>query len=378
MGFFKQSVTNVAVVDVHSSSIGAGYVTYREGVAPTLVYSVRIPLEMHATEPLTEALARTLEEALRRLVTEGAPLLRTHSGSGKADMVLTTLAAPWHHSRVSSRVIERERPFVFTKQTLHDAMHAEQSEEPEGFSRANEMVLATLLNGYEVANPYGKRAKRAEFILLTSSLDSSIMQLTEKAIRKALHQHHIVFNSFLPEAYLAMRAVYVQQRDFLVFDIGGEAMDILMAKHGLLVSLASIPHGVNELVRITRSMGVPTAVADGNTNNDLIDASRNASYASKVEEAQALWVAGIRDALADIAKQEPLPHTVFLHAEEHVQGFLRRVLDVPDMRALWLTDQALALVPILPTHLAPVLGTENAEGVDPALGLLALSAGGRL
>lgn len=377
MGLFGKKSTNVAVIDIHSSSIGAAYVSYPAEGAPTMVYSVRVPLETHATEPLTEALTRTLTLALTQLVAEGAPVLRTHSGSGHVDKVMAAVAAPWQTSQVVSRLIEHEKPFLFTKLALDTAIKNEPIAEIEGMTRVNDLLLATLLNGYEIGDPFGKRAKRAELILLSSFINTEILNLATKAIRKALHQHKVSIQAFLPEAYLAMRDLYPQQRDFLMLDVGGEATDILVAKHGLLVSLLGVGHGVNEITRATRASGVSSPNVPVESGVNLISESRNSSFASKVEEAESMWLAQMQAALADIAKQEPLPRTVFLLADENVREFLHRLLDVPQLRTLWLTEEALGILPITSEQFIPFFGAENAAGLDASLALLALASRNR-
>jgi hypothetical protein len=375
MGLFGKAAANIAVVDIRSSSVGAAYVSLVEGALPGFVYSVRVPIDPHATEPLEEALPRTLEKALQQLSTDGAPVLRNVSGKGSVDKVLVTFTAPWQTSRVFSSVMEEDKPFLFTKQALSDSME-EQAEETKGRTRVSDMVIATLLNGYEVENPFGKRVKRAELIMLSSSLPDDVLALVTKQVRKALHQHHIEFNAFMPEAFVAMRDLYEHQRDFLVMDIGNEATDILLVKHGLLISTSSMLHGIGEITRAARGLGVSSPSVPLSVNA-LVDTTRNSDFASKVAVAEGEWVGVIRSELDQIAKQEPLPRTVFLLAEENVRDFLRRLLDAPELRTLWLSDEALAIMPVLPVHFASQLAHAEGQDVDPPLALLALAAAKR-
>ncbi|MDB5195252.1 MAG: hypothetical protein JWO84_436 [Parcubacteria group bacterium] len=376
MGLFKKAGTSFALIDIRSSSVGAAYAVIDADRALTLVYSARVPLDPHATEPLAEALPRTLEKALGLLVSEGAPLLHAMAGTGKADHVYVTFTAPWQHSEVRSAVIENEKPFVFTQELLNESV-ADEEGENKGRTRVSQMIIATLLNGYEVQNPFGKKVNRAELILLSSSLPDDVTELVTKEVRKALHQHQIEFNAFMPEAFVAMQDLYPHQRDFLVLDVGNDATDMLLIKHGLLISISSMAHGVSEITRAAQGMGVsspavPLAAAP------LVDMGRNTSFASKVEEAEREWLQTIRTELGEIAKQEPLPRTVFLLAEENVRDFLARLLDAPELRSLWLSDEALAIMPVLPIHFAPFVGVQGNTEIDPTLALLALSAAKRL
>jgi hypothetical protein len=373
MGLFKKASTNVAVVDIRSSSVGVAYAMLGKG-APRLVCSVRHPLDPHATEPLLDALPRTLEKVLHQLVTTGAPILHKASGSGKVDKVLVTFSAPWHSSRVYSHVIEQDRSFVFTRQFLNESLK-EKGEQVANHTSVSEIVIATMLNGYEVQNPFNKRVKRAELILLSSSLDDDLMEVVGKLVRKALHQSHIEFGAFMPEAYGILRDIYPHQRDFVLMDVGNEATDMLLAKHGLLVSVSSVLHGVGEIARAARGVGLSSPNVPVAPNSaTMLDPSRNLSFEAKVEQAEQVWLNEIKFAMSEVARQEPLPRTVFLISEESVKDFLARLLDAPDLRSLWLSDEALAIVPVLPVQFSPYLACDEEKPIDPMLGLLVLSS----
>lgn len=374
MGLFKKASTNVAVIDIRSSSVGVAYATLYKDAAPHLVYSVRHPLDPHATEPLLDALPRALERALNQLVTTGAPILHKASGSGRADKVLVTFSAPWHSSRVYSHVIEHDRSFLFTRQLLDESLKEKGTEMPNHTS-VSEIVIATMLNGYEVQNPFNKRVKRAELIMLSSSLDDDLMETVGAMVRKALHQSHIEFGAFMPEAYGILRDIYPHQKDFVVMDVGNEATDVLLAKHGLLVSVSSVLHGVGEIARAARGVGLSSPnVPVAPSGTAIVDSLKSFSFEAKVEQAEQIWLNEIKFAMSEVAKQEPLPRTIFLISEESVRDFLARLLDAPDLRSLWLSDESLAIVPVLPVQFSPYIQCDEEEAIDPMLGLLVLSS----
>lgn len=375
MALWGKSARTAAVIDIRSSSVGAAYVCLDSKSAPCIAYATRTPIDAHATEPIEEALPRALESTLHDLVTAGAPALRARAGTGSADTVLVTVASPWQGSKVESRVIAPGHPFTFTRDMLDKS--ATTNPEEANKTRVSEMIIATMLNGYEVENPFGKRVNRAELVLLSSAIDSAFMEFAAKQIRKTLHHHAILWNAFLPEAFDALRTLYAHQRDFLVLDVGGEATDMMLVKHGLAVAMASMPHGVNELTRAARTIGVSSpTVPVGSVN--MLDTDRNTSFASRVEEMESAWLASVHASLAEIAKQEPLPRTVLLIAEESVRDFLRRLLDAPSLRPLWLTEEPLGILPVQPSQFASFLGGNTAEATDPMLGLLALAVEARM
>lgn len=374
MALFGKKATTTALLDIRSSSIGAAYVVAVPGQAPMLVHQVRVPLAPNATEPFDDALLRTLQFALKTLIAEGAAPLMKQTGSGRTDAAFVTFAAPWQASTVVSRVIEKDKPFLFTKQTLKDAATTSAPEQ-KGMTRVSELVIATLLNGYEVNNPFGKKASRAELIVLTSALDTALMETVRQLVRKTFHQPRISFAPFMPETYTVMRDLYPHQRDYVILDIGSEASEVLVAKHGLLISITSIERGIGELARAARSIGVssPTVPLAGQPG-DLVDPARNTAFATKVSDAERVWVAAMQEAIGAIASQEPLPRSVFLLSEDNVREFLKRLLDDDSLRKLWLSTEPLALMPLTGAPFASLISVPDATPVDPALGMLALAA----
>jgi hypothetical protein len=353
MGLFGFVGKNIALIDIRSSSVGAGFVGIAKNKAPVLAYTTRKPLEVRMDEPIEMALGRTLGEVLHTLVAEGAPLLRAATGSGKTDAVFVTATAPWEQSRVFTHTVDPEHPFVFSKQHVEEAAtHA--PELPADRTRVSQLVIATLLNGYEVHDPFGKRVRRAELIMMSSAIDTTVMDTVERSVRGALHQHRVEFDAFIPNAYSVLRDLYQHQRDFLIIDIGGDSTNVLLAKHGLLLSSACIPHGMSEITRAARAATSPTA--------------------PEVEKAEVEWLNMMGEALGKIAKEEPLPRTVFLFAEEPVRDFLKKLLDAPQLRPLWLSEESLAILPVLPTQFAPFLTHTETVELDPALSILALAA----
>ncbi|MGH7175127.1 MAG: hypothetical protein ACREGR_02075, partial [Minisyncoccia bacterium] len=79
-------------------------------------------------------------------------------------------------------------------------------------------------------------------------------------------------------------------------------------------------------------------------------------------------------AFTELAKQSPLPHSVFLIAEEERREGLKEVFADPRFAALWLSDNPPRILPVLPEHLqlSGKLKLIGDARPDLFLGLLAL------
>jgi hypothetical protein len=187
MWFFKRkSNSSMVLITIGSSAVSGAYVHYKAGQTPTIFYTTRQVIEQRTGEDLQAAMLRSLDQIGTDLIEKGAPVLRRETGSGHVDGVLVSVAGPWQETHVRTETIQPGKPFVFTRAILSEAVAAG-SKIPEDRVGFGEQVIATILNGYDIPNAIGKKANRAEVVILTSVLvcESSITRMTSPS----LHSH---------------------------------------------------------------------------------------------------------------------------------------------------------------------------------------------
>jgi hypothetical protein len=375
MGFFDRilptATNSVAIVDISSGSVAGGYISHgKEGTQ--LEYGVRRPVVIQQNEQLALAVLRALSEVDELLIKQGAPILRRATGSGSVGEVLVSIASPWQETMVRIERVDEKKPFLFTRAMMSEVVQKTAETKPDRVS-SGESVIATLLNGYETNQPFGKEARLADIVVLSSSIDKTIAQSVETALRRTYHTRKITFAAFAPLAYTVFRDVYPHEKDYLVVDVSGEATDIAFVKHGLLAAVVSMPLGVNHL---TRSLGKNTAMTDDMAEHGSgVNLIRNATPTAGTTTARSEWVAQMLEGLKIFSEEHALPRTIFLLADEQVREYLRRVLDDTALRSLWLSSEPLSIVPVLPTHFLPFIKTGPDVSVDSSLLMLALFHG---
>lgn len=379
--FNSKSRSSVVLIDIGSSSVGGAYAHYEDGKPVAMYYSVRQDIEQRTTESANEdigtAMLRTLEAVCTELIEKGAPTLRRETGSGHAASVVVSVAAPWQETKVRTETIAPGKSFVFTRSLLSEVVSSHE-QIPEGRVRSGESVIATILNGYEIRNPIGMRAKRAEVVILSSTLDSQITKEIQKRVRHFYHTHNITFAAFAPIAYAVMRELYPHEKDFLVLDVSGEGTDLAFVKNGLLVDVATTPHGTNALLTATRTAERMTVEEEARAARatfvppNYVNPDRNARFASRVEAAKEEWLLDLTGLLKQFAESHPLPRTLFLLADDGARDYLRRALDSQTLHSLWLSDEPLSIIPVLQEQFSSrVKAVAEAEG-DIFLAILAL------
>jgi hypothetical protein len=347
----------VVLITIGSSTVRGAYVTYEQGRAPTVPFSTHQVIEPHADESTGDAMLRTLEAMGTELIERGAPALRRATGSSHVHSVLISMAGSWQETHVRSESVNPGKEFVFTRKMLGELL-AGSAKIPEGRVSLGDYVVATMLNGYHVPNPINKRAKRAEVVILSSTLDAAITEAVRKRVRKLYHTHAISFVAFLPTAYAVLRDLYPHEKDFLMLDVSSVGAGLAFVKSGLLVDVGHLPLGLDSLLIATRAAERMTVEEEAGgtlipahltgTQPGYINPERNARFSVRAAEARDQWLKGLADILKEFAKLHALPRTLFLLTEPNARDFLKRALDSDILHALWLSDEPLTVITVVP------------------------------
>ncbi|MES2668396.1 MAG: hypothetical protein V4644_01745, partial [Patescibacteria group bacterium] len=286
MGLFsfgKGKARSVALIDISSASVGGAYAHIEPGKLPVIYYAARVEIVRRDEETLTESMLRSLAFLGELMNAEGAPQLRRETGSGSVSEVIATISAPWQESAVTTTRIEEERPFTFT----HAHLTAAAGKDTLGEDRisSGQTVIATILNGYRVEHPVGKRASRAETVMLTSNLDRQAAHAVRAALRKTFHSSHIRVEALAPVVYASFRTLYPHQEDFIVLEVSGAATCMLLVKRGLLAGISSVPQGTHDLAQAARKAGV--RAHEGASL--MLDESANESFAKDTQSIESAW-----------------------------------------------------------------------------------------
>ncbi|MDP3402523.1 MAG: hypothetical protein Q8S35_01040 [bacterium] len=372
MGLFsfnKKKARSVALIDIGSASVGGAYVHYEEGKPPIIYYTARVDVETREGETVREGMLRSLSFLERLLIEEGAPALRRETGSGGVEKVLVSVAAPWQETLVSTTNIQQKNTFTFSHAHLADAVK-KTAVVPKDRVSSGHTVVATILNGYETPNPFGKRVTRAELVILASTLEKEAAHAIESSLRRAFHTNDIELTAFAPVAYTVFRDLYPHQKDFVVLDVSGTGTDAAFIKRGLLVEVRGVPFGTQDLLIAARKAGQRAHLSAV----DMIDPVANESFAKESEEAERIWLDALHGAFSSVAAVQALPRTLLLLADTDARDYLKRTLEKSKLRSLWLSEEPLSVIPITPSHLAARVKTRGLGDGDLFLALLALYA----
>lgn len=323
---------SVIVIDIGANGVAGAYVRYDEGELPTILYSRTLPIELRVSEPREESMLRALTVLSSVLLKEGAPALTRHTGSGRADIILVSVDAPWQKTSVHTELFEEKEPFTFTKNLIAKRLE-ETNVAPEAQMIADESIIGTILNGYETRSPYGKKASRASVVVLTSLIERTVASSIVTLLRSVFHTTSILPIAGSSVRYQAMRLVFPHEENAIILDAtGGSLVSVALVRKGLFSTLVQLE-----------------APGEGRD-----------------------WLESVMSELGEIARSFPLPRTIFLLAREPEIFTLREEIEKADFGSLWLSDNPPKVVSVLRNHLSGTVRQLANEPADIILLLMTL------
>lgn len=319
------------MIDIGADSVAGAYARYSTGALPVLLYTRRLPIDIHGGEPHERAMLRALDVLGDGLIREGAPTLARATGSGSADNILVSIGAPWQKTFIRTEYFEQEEPFIFTESLVRQALEKTRTV-ADGQLLADESIIGTILNGYETSDPYGKEAYRASVIVLTSLINEPVAKGIQTTLRKLFHTQKMFTIAGSSLRYQAMRIAFPHEHDALILDAADSLTTVSLVRRDLLVNVVEVP------VRT---------------------------------EDTASWLQKISGELTNVAGKFPLPRTIFLLARESEAASLQKALDAAKLGSLWLAENPPKIIAVLASHLSGLV--RHASTASPDLSLLLMT-----
>ena len=306
---------SAVLIDIGTRAVVGAYAHFNEGDLPSILYSTSVPIETRSGETNEQSMLRALKALGEVLIREGAPVLSRATGSGSARMILVSVDAPWQETTVHVEDFEEDEPFVFTQSLVAHRLE-EGHVAPTEKLLADESIIGTILNGYETRSPYGKKVHRASVIVLTSLIERSLASGIITTLERLYHTKNILPIAGSSLRYQAMREVFPHESDAIIIDATNESTSsVSLVRNNIFVSLVQ----------------------------------------AKTASTETTWAAMITSELTELAKQYPLPRTIFLLAREPEINDLKGMLDTTNFTSLWLSDNPPKIVPVLKSHMSTLL-----------------------
>ncbi len=178
------------------------------------------------------------------------------SGHFTPEHVYISLESPWFTGQTRTLYYSKKELFAFTEKIANNLIEEDfnryktEAEEVFGepLSVLDKSVIATKLNGYQIDEPYNKKAREVSISYYASLspkffVDNICLEL-EKIVRGKIR-----FFSSSASLAGALYMTLPRYKKLLTISIGGEVTELLYLENGILINAGTFPSGRNFLIR---------------------------------------------------------------------------------------------------------------------------------
>ena len=338
--FRKNKGQSAVVFDINAESVGAAVILSKKGKMPRIVYMCReYFLSGKTAKPDIRRMIDAMQEAFRKTEYFLAKnilshrIFRSYAPSGAH----YAFSAPWTESKIKTMAFAWPEPVVITEKFAEAFIQKEaaafrkeisiRSGAPiSAFVVIESKIVSVRLDGREVKNPYGKKAKTAEISLCLSAVPKEIFDMTSLPAGSGMSREN--FYASFSAASVETFAENMPEKDFVILDILEPMTQAFIARKGSLFASMTIPVGENALINaITKNSSLSYAQAQSQIKIFFAGHAEEKSeeaFRQIIVDAEAVWRQAFEGTL-DVAKKSiDLPQTFFVLARENKAPFFLR------------------------------------------------------
>ena len=298
-----------------------------------------------AALPVLDALSAAVKKVLLGIERDGlAHLTFTPLGSRKIMRVHCTVASPWFLSQTKtvSQSFAQEKVYVeaevkaMVEQEVQVLIeHFKTSEYGERFNETLEVlesdVISLSLNGYENAQPKGKKAKEMSFSLYISLVASDLVSRISDTVDEAFHSGASVhFHTFPLVLFSVIRDIPSIPQHLLLVDVDGEVTDLTIVKKGVPIQTITVPKGVNAFVsalaaeaKLTPENALSFLSMHG---EETLSEETRKKVGPVIARLKKEWQSAVAGSLDLLTEECFIPGTVLVAAEDRMQSLFSALL----------------------------------------------------
>jgi cell division ATPase FtsA len=319
MGLFsaKKQEEFIGVIAISSGAVSGAVFLKTQNDLPVVVADSlkRLPVVEKGSEHRIEKnILKKLDEVLVCLLEEVKV---------KPSKIYCILSAPFAFAEIRTIKIGKDKEFVFTRKIEDSVITNEvkifRDSGEENSVLIDKKVTNVLLNGYSVDNPYGIKAKNVELEVFLSASYKNFINALEDKIHKTF-KSRIFFSSNMLASFVFARDVFSLSKESIILDISEENTEIVFSKSGYMASTASIPFGMNYLIRVISEdlmVSYPQAESMLNLYNDgLLSHENEKEIKSTIEHLMERWMGSMKRVFTEILPSRNIPHRIFIKTNE--------------------------------------------------------------
>jgi hypothetical protein len=380
----KGRAESIIVFDVNAESVGAAVVLVEKGALPRVIYTCREYFFHGKTarydarrliDSMRATLSRTKDFLAKNILSH--PIFRSHPPR----KTHYAFSAPWVESAMKTITLAWKEPTAVTAKIItaliekeSKAFAAELSTKPGApFSIIEVSITSIRLNGYEVREPYGKKAKNIDVSLCMSALPAEIRDAVSSATPNKAIPWENTYASFSSAAAKVVRDIGTE-KDFVVLDILGPMTEAAIVRRGALSARITMPLGENMLLdAVAKQFSVSRGEAASHVSMFFAghaDGKTGTILSKIVAEAKLEWKKSFEDAVNALAAKISVPPSLFIIVRSDDAPFFMRTLAGESVMEFGVDRVPFRQTLVAPGFLKSALAVDKNASNDSALLLL--------
>ncbi len=322
----------VLILDIRSSSVGGAIVEFSKHKSPVVIRTFREHYFFDsAIEP--ETFFGRAESALKTVLDT---LLHKDAYNKSITSIEIFFGAPWYQSSIVNTKIEQTEPTECTAEFIENIIKKDTAGSEAENARLERELVSTLLNGYRIKNPIGKKATYFDFSFFTSiiakeSLDNFVKVVCKYVRTKTVHVHTHPYAMFK-----VLNEILHVPNHYSILDVSGEMLEISIIKDDHFHKIISIPFGSHHFVRAYAKLLTTDFKSAFIKLKNIVhaDTDMNAKLNQGwfLKEVQADMVQAIQKVFAE-NKIELIPNVIFVTGDEEVKEIILYLLNQVEIYA---------------------------------------------
>ncbi|OHA13950.1 MAG: hypothetical protein A2909_02380 [Candidatus Tagabacteria bacterium RIFCSPLOWO2_01_FULL_39_11] len=242
----------------------------------------------------------------------------------KIKSCLVVFSAPWYDAQTHIIRIKKGEQFTFSKNIFQDALKQKTLKNGDSLKFIENVIMKVLLNGYEIKNPFGKKAKTAELFIYTGAITKQTHAKVINLIKEFLNleDHQISLRTFPIVALQTLRDFFDFGPCSLLIDFGPEITELILIKDRHIEEISSFNKGSGAIARrIASAMKIDIKEAEyalKRRRSGALEDSLAKKINAVIDKAQSEWNKDFNNALNSVEKDHNLPQNVFLLSQNPI------------------------------------------------------------
>ena len=385
----KSSTSIIAYIG--NGVVKGGLVYHEKGKNPIVLSARKRDLKYYDErdrDHLETLILAEFETLLKEIKTEDFPKLHNKK-CGKPDNALIILSSPWYLSETNTIKMQESKLFLVTEDLMNKAtsniVKAHKGER-DNITVLEQNFLSVIVNGYNIANPIGKKVKDLDVNVFTSYAKAESIKKIEDIVSSNFHVHNIHIHSQSLVAFSAINDLYTDLKDYTVIDITSVLTEVSIVKENILRDTASFPLGrysliqsvlktmnsistdsiPSDLISVPSSLDATESLVELYLSNKL-DAELGQKVGSAIKTAEKDWLNSFSSVLRQITLGGALPKNVFLFAKHDIAEIFKQFIENEEYQQFALTSGKFEIKIVNPTDTSSVCDIDKDANTDQDL-----------